>query len=293
MERRLIIPIVVLTLGLITGCSYFQTPDPRPPLPPIEETKRQLEMKSQHFKSFPWEELSAPQKDGTDPDTWTYPFKTGDTMESVAEKQMGNPDLADRLAAFNELTSPSRVAPGDKIVIPHPIIGVSAQISVKRKGSREFDPPKSFPPDFKKGDQYKLRFETNVNGYLYVFRKGMKEVVFLYPSRARTSTRTKDQRPQMRETGKVKAYDPIEIPKAEKGFDYDQRKAGESLVVFLSLKEIPDLEDLKEKPKISAPELDEVMRRVKEGSIRDFPPYYLLRISDPAHFLGITINIDG
>jgi hypothetical protein len=293
MKPCLIVLTVVFTLGLITGCAYFQKKDEPPPLPPIEETKPPLKLKAQYFNSFPWDELPAPQKDGNDPDTWTYTFKEGDSMESVAEKQMGSSAMADRLASYNELASPSSVSPGDKIVIPYPIIGMSSQIMIKSKGVREFDPPKPFPPDFKAGDQYKLKFTANVNGHCYIFRKGIKEVIFLYPSRAKTSSRARKQKPLMRETGKMRAHEPIEIPMGNKGFDYDPKKAGDMLLVFLSLREIPALEDLKEKSKISFQELEDVMRRVKEGEILDEPPYHLLRISDPSEVFGFTLNIDG
>lgn len=293
MKRPLIICSVILTLGLITGCSYFQPKDVPPPLPPIEEPKPPLTMKKDYFNSFPWEALPKAQKDGNDPDTWIYALKEGDTLEGVAEKQMGDSAMAERLASYNELPSPSSVVPGDKIVIPYPIIGVSSQIMLKHKGEKGFGPPERFGVEFKKGDEYKLRFETNVNGYLYVFRKGLKEVAFLYPSRAKTSTRVRHPKPIMRDTGRVKPHEPIEIPIGKKGFKYDPKKAGDMIFVFLALKEIPSLEDLKEKKKIGIEDLEDVMRSVKEGVIFDQPPYHLLRISSPSEIMGFTLDIDG
>ena len=77
--------------------------------------------------------MAKPKKDGNDPDTTLYTFKEGDTLESVAEKEMGARGMSAQLAEFNDLSSPSSVATGDKIVIPNPFIGVNSQIEVKAK----------------------------------------------------------------------------------------------------------------------------------------------------------------
>lgn len=300
--RHLVTFTLILAVALTTGCAYFQKPEPPPPLPPIEEPKPPLKMKSEYFSSFPWEELSKPQKTGNEPDTWTYTLKEGDTLDSVAEKQMGDSSLADRLASYNDLSSPSSVKAGDTIVIPDPIIGVSSQIMVKHKGEKEFGTPQPFGVEFKKGDQYKLRFETNVDGHLYVFRRGLKEVQYLYPERikppkrpkgAKRSKKPEPQAPLMRESGKVKKHDPVEIPLGPKGFAYDPKKKGEMLFVFLSLKEIPGLEDLKSKATVRPEDLEDVMRRVKQSEVHKESPYHLLRIKDPGEILGFTLDIDG
>lgn len=296
MNRALIIYPIILILGLVTGCSYIMPkPDPPPPLPPIIEPKPPLTLKSDHFKGFPWDDLPEPQKDGNDVDTTTYILKDGDTLEIVAEKRMGERGMADRLASYNELPSASTAKPGDKIVIPNPILGVSSQIMVKAKGDKEFGDPGPFPVEFKKGDRYKLRFECNVNGYCYILREGVKQVAFLYPPRKKPATGRARRRaaPVERESAQVKPYDPIIIPADKKGFAVDPKKAGSRLYVFLSLREIPSLEDLKDKKTIPREELEDVMRRVKDGQILDDPPYHLLRVADPNEILGFTINIDG
>jgi len=293
MKRSLILSLVVLILGMISGCSYFQKKDEPPPLPPIEETKPPLTMKSDYFKAFPWGELPSPKKDGNDPDTETYTLKEGETLEQVAESRMGDPNLAERLANYNELTAASEAKPGDKIVIPNPIIGVVSQIRIKGKKDKDFGNPEPFGAEFKAGDQYKLRFETNVDGYLYVFRKGVKTVEMLYPARAKVAKRgKKETKPLMRDTGKVKKNEAVEIPTG-KGFVYNPKKAGDVLYVFLSLRQIPDLDDLKEAKTIAAKDVELAMSRVKEGEILNESPYHLLRISKPAEILGFTINIDG
>jgi hypothetical protein len=294
MMRRLVTFTLILAVGLTTGCSYLQKKDEPPPLPPIEEPKPPLKMKSEYFNSYPWDELSKPLKSG-DPDTWTYTLKEGDTLETVAQKQMGDAAMADKLAAQNELPSPSSAVPGDKVVIPYPIIGVSSQIMVKHKGEKQFGAPQPFGVAFQKGDEYKLRFESNVDGNLYVFRKGLKGVEFLYPSYTKPPKTKRGHQPQphMLETGKVKKHEAVEIPLGPKGFKYDQKKVGDMLYVFLSLKEIPSLEELKGKKTLRVEELEDVMRRVKEGQVYAEPPYHVLRISDPAEVLGFTLNIDG
>jgi hypothetical protein len=300
MMRRLVLFTLILAVALTTGCSYFQKPEPPPPLPPIEEPKPPLKMKSEYFNSFPWEDLSKPQETGNEPDTWTYTFKEGDTLESVAEKQMGDGSMADRLASYNDLTSPSTVTPGKTIVIPDPIIGASSKIMVKHKGEKEFGTPEPFGVEFKKGDEYKFRFETNVDGHLYVFRRGPKGVLYLYPERIMPPKKPKrgkrDKTPEpspITRESKVKKHEPVDIPLGVKGFRYDPKKVGEQLFVFLSLKEIPSLEELKGKTKIRPEDLEDVMRRVKVGEVFDKPPYHLLRITDPSEILGFKLNIDG
>ncbi len=298
MTRRLGTLTLILAVALTAGCAYFQKKDEPPPLPPIEEPKPPLKMKGEYFTAFPWDELAKPQKTGSDPDTWTYTLKEGDTLESVAEKQMGDPTMADRLASFNELPAPGSVVPGDKVVVPYPIIGVSSKIMIKHKGEKEFGAPQPFGVEFQKGDEYKLRFEANVNGYMYVFRKGLKEVSFLFPARAKAPAtprrgRRPEPQPVMRDSGKVRKHEPVEIPLGPKGFQYDPKKAGEMLYIFLSLREIPSLEELKEKKTVRAEDLEDVMRRVKEGEIYQERPYHLLRIADPSEVLGFTLNIDG
>ena len=97
----------------------------------------------------------------------------------------------------------------------------------------------------------------------------------------------------MRDTGKVKAHQPIEIPVGKKGFVYDAKDQGDRVFVFLSLREIPDLENLKEKPKLKVDDVETVMHRVKEGEVYSEGPYRLLRINDVAEILGFALNLNG
>lgn len=306
MKRPLISLFIIL--GLISGCAYFQKKDEPPPLPPIEETKPPLSMKGEYFKAYPWAALAKPRKDGNDPDTTTYTFKDEDTLDSVAEKRMGDAGLASGLASYNEISPSSKVPAGDKIVIPNPIIGISSQIMVKSKGEKEFGAAQSFDTKLKKGDDYKFRFEPNVDGYCYIFREGPKGVELLYPAQVKvqpTKAQSKAQlkkgkkakapapEPLMRDTGKVKAHQPIEIPVGKKGFVYDAKDQGDRVFVFLSLREIPDLENLKEKPKLKVDDVETVMHRVKEGEVYSEGPYRLLRINDVAEILGFALNLNG
>ncbi len=293
MNRRFfILPFLVLVVT-VSSCAYFQKKDEPPPLPPIEETKPPLSMKSEYFKAYPWGELPKPRKDGNDPDTITYTVKEGDTLDSIAENLMGDPALAADLASFNDLSSTAGLKSGEKIVVPNPIIGVSSEIMIKSATEKDFGPPQRFGVDFKKGDEYKLRFESNVNGYLYVLRKGAKGLEYLYPAAVKTTKRTKSAQPLMRDTGRVHPHEAVEIPIGKKGFVYDPKKAGDMLFVFLSLRKIPELEDLKEKKSPRVQDVEDVMHRVKEGEVFKSPPYHLLRITDPSEVLGFTLNIDG
>lgn len=308
MKRPLISLFIIL--GLISGCAYFQKKDEPPPLPEIVETKPPLSktMKGAYFNAYPWTALDKPRKDGNDPETTTYTSKEGDTLASVAEKEMGDSGLADKLAEYNDIAPSSKVPAGDKIVIPNPIIGMSSQIMVKSKGEKEFGAAQSFDTKFKKGDEYKFRFESNVDGYCYIFREGPKGVELLYPAQVKVQptkaqakaklkkgqkAKTPAPEPLMRDTGKVKAHQPIEIPVGKKGFVYDAKDQGDRVFVFLSLREIPDLENLKDKPKLKVDDVETVMHRVKEGEVYSEGPYRLLRINDVAEILGFALNLNG
>jgi LysM repeat protein len=306
MKRPLISLFIIL--GLISGCAYFQKKDEPPPLPEIVETKPPLSMKGEYFKAYPWRALAEPRKDGNDPDTTTYTVEKEDTLESVAEKTMGDAGLAKDLAEYNHVSPSSKVVAGEKIVIPNPIIGMSSQIMVKSKGEKEFGPPQSFDTKFTKGDEYKFKFEPNVDGYCYIFREGPKGVELLYPAQVKApppKAQSKAQlkkgkkakaaapEPLMRDTGKVKAHQPFEVPLGKKGFVYDAKDKGDRVFVFLSLREIPDLESLKDKPKLKVDDVETVMHRVKEGDISSEGPYRLLRINNVAEILGFTLNISG
>jgi hypothetical protein len=305
MMRPLISLFIIL--GLISGCAYFQKKDEPPPLPEIVETKPPLSMKGEYFKAFPWDALDKPRKDGNDPNTKTYTFEKDDTLDSVAEKEMGDAGLASGLASYNDISPSSKVPAGDKLVIPNPIIGMSSQIMVKSKGDKEFGAAQSFDTKFKKGDEYKFRFEPNVDGYCYIFRETPKGVELLYPAQVKVAPKAQSKaqlkkgkkakaatpEPLMRDTGKVKAHQPIEIPVGKKGFVYNAKDQGDRVFVFLSLREIPDLENLKDKPKLKVDDVETVMHRVKEGEVYSEGPYRLLRINDVAEILGFALNLNG
>lgn len=293
MKRALVTFLIPFVVGIMTGCAYLQKKDEPPPLPPIEETKPPLKMKGEYYREFPWPDLAKPRKDGNDPDTRTYTVREGDTFQNVAENEMGDPAMGTKLAAYNDM-SETRPPVGDKIVIPNPIIGMTSQMEAKRKGEKQFGPPESFDADLKKGDEYRLRLESNANGYLYVFRQGAKGLEILYPAQVKKGKRNKKSEPlPPRDTGKISVHDPIYVPAGSKGFPYDAKKAGDRVFVFFSLRQVPDLEDLKDKAKLRVEEVEEVMHRVKEGDIVVDGPIRVLRIADPAEILGFTVNLSG
>lgn len=303
MRRRLVLFLIILIPGLIAGCAYLQKEDIPPPLPPIEEPKPPLSMKSDYYKSYPWSSLSKPRKDTSEPDTTTYSVKEGDTLEKITENVMGNASLAPDLAKYNDLLPTSKISTGDKLVVPNPIIGVSGQMWVKGKKDKDFAQAKAFDVELGPGDQYKMKFESNVDGYLYVLRQDPKGTDFLYPARVKVAPKrgkkSKNVEPLPLATAKIEAYRPIDIPLGPQGFKYDAKKKGDRILVFLSLRQIPDLEDLretssKEKKKTKQDDVvEDVMLRVKQGEVFAQPPYHLLRISDPNEVLGFTLNING
>ncbi len=63
--------------------------------------------------------------------------------------------------------------------------------------------------------------------------------------------------------------------------------------MFLSLRNIPALDDLKDKKKIRIEEVKDVMHDVNEGAIFTEGTIRLLRIADPAKILGFSLNING
>ncbi len=98
----------------------------------------------------------------------------------------------------------------------------------------------------------------------------------------------------MRDTGVVKAYEAIIIPVGKSGFAFDPKSAGDRIYVFLSMRRIPELEDLKEKKKIAVEDIQDVMHRVKIGDIySEEEPYHLLRVADPSEILGFSLNLRG
>ncbi len=295
MKRPLGYILLVLIVGLTTGCTYFfAKKDVPPPLPPVIETKPPLKVTVKCFDEFPWKELSPAKKDGNDPDTTTVTLKEGQTLESVAEDRMGNPAMAEELARYNALAGASSAKAGDQIVIPNPIIGVKSEIMIKTKGSKQFADPVSFGAEFKKGDQYKLRFETNVNGHCYIFRKGIKTITSLYPLKAKQGRRNRTRAPLYRDSSTVKAGAPIEIPIGKAAFKYDEKKKGDVIYVFLSLKEIPELEDaLKSKNEITMKDIEDIRVKVREDKILADKPYHLLRMLSPSDILGFSLDIDG
>ncbi len=294
MKQSFILFFIVIYFGTITGCAYFQKKDEPPPLPPIEETKPPLKLKPDHFKEFPWADLAKPTKDGNDPNTKLYTWRDGDTFESVAESEMGNPALGTKLALYNDL-GPGKPIAGDKIVIPNAIIGLTSQIVIKHKKEREFGSPENLTAELKAGDEYKFRFESNVNGFLYAFKEDVKGVDFLYPAKVKIGARNrkKEKEPIMRDTGKIEAHTPLLVPSNPKGISYDPKKSGDRVFVFLSLRQIPELDDLKEKKSINVAEIEDVMLRVKQGDIVSEGAVRVLRIADPSEVLGFTLSVGG
>lgn len=293
MYRLIALCLSTISIGLICGCAMFSKPEPPPPLPPIEEPKPPpLKMKSDYFKAFPWGELAKPSKDGNDKDSKLYTIKEKDTFESIALKQMGDKRLGRFLATYNQM-SQDDAKPGEKIVIPNPIIGMSCQLQVKVKGKKRFGDPQPFDIELKKGDQYRLCFESNITGHAYVFRQGAKGIRMLYPSRLKKGRRNRGKENLMRQPSKVTAHEEFLVPSGNVGFRADPRKVGDKIFVFLSLRRIAELEDLSLKKTIRMTQLEDVTQRVKEGEIFSEAPYWLLRISDPDEILHFVVDLNG
>jgi hypothetical protein len=298
MKQSLLLVYCLIIIGL-WGCAYFpfqKEPEP-PPLPSIdvvEETKPPLTVKAQYFNEFPWAELGKTKKDENFPNIKMYTWKDSDTWENVAEKEMGNKAQGKKLAEFND--SKDKVPPtGEKVAIPNPIIGIKSELQVKRKGEKQFGQPQPIDTSLTKGDEYRFRFDSNVDGYLYVFRETPKGVELLYPAKVRTGRRNRTAAPLSRDSGKILAGAPVLIPSSEtKGYPYDPKQKSDQIYAFLTINKDPiqALDDLKEKTKIKRADLDEVMQSVGDQVKKD-GPIQVLRISDPKEILGVILNISG
>ena len=63
-------------------------------------------------------------------------------------------------------------------------------------------------------------------------------------------------------------------------------------MVILSLRNVPALEDLKDKKKISVEMVKDVMHDVNEADIVTDGTTRVMRVSDPSKILGFSLNID-
>ena len=116
----------------------------------------------------------------------------------------------------------------------------------------------------------------------------------LFPSKLKISSRNRRRRTTLvRQKPEVKAHEPITIPVGKKGFNYNPKRVGDKVYVFLSINPIPDLDDLINEKKINETRIQDVMQNVKEGEIFTEMPYKLLRISDPSEVLGFTLHLNG
>jgi hypothetical protein len=298
MKKSFISFISLILFGsLISGCAQlFPKPEPPPPLPPIIEPQPPLKVKPEQFKEFPWSELGKPNKDGNDTNTKMYTWREGDTFSKVAEAEMGNPALGDKLAKYNDVLDADKMVPGDKIVIPNPIIGLESRMVIKKHREKTYGAPEPVDTALKKGDEYKFSFVSNVNGYLYVLRQGPKEVELLYPAQVKKGQRNRKPERLQRDDGKITANEPLLVPTSPKGLMYDPQRKGDRVAVFLSLRPIAGLEELKDKTKISEGDIEDVMREVKTGDIQSEPMtgVRVIRIPDPGKdILGFYLNITG
>ncbi|MEW6351592.1 MAG: hypothetical protein AB1646_21280 [Thermodesulfobacteriota bacterium] len=305
MKRSLagaLLTLTCLTWVFFSGCAIIprQSDPETPPLPEIKkpEPPPPLTLKGEHFGAFPWSGVKL-RKDGTDPDTTSYTFAHDDTFDKVAEKMMGDSTLGPDLAKFNETEDPNSIKEGDKIVIPDPIIGVKSQLVVKGPRDKEFGDPEPFDHTFSKGDHYKFRFEPNVNGYLYVFRSGLKGTVMLFPPRspaaASPPARTKrGQRPtppaeQTSEPVKVQAHKEVLIPTG-KGVPFDSTRTGDRIHVFFSMRPISALETLRASKKLQESDL-EMKDDISEGKMVVSPPVRVVRVKKPEEIIGFVLNL--
>ncbi len=296
-----LLAIVCCAFVLATNCSRIPiTPDEpeQPPLPPIVEKKPPLKMQSQYFNTFPWDELDKPEKAGNVQDAYTYVMKDGETLETVAKEQMGDAGLAPGLATYNGVSPTLKATDDEKLVIPYPIIGMKCEILIKPKGADEVDPPKNFESELKEGDQFRFRFESNVSGYCYIFRETARSTSMLFPLTEKKANTGRGRRragassPPERKSAEVKAHEPFEIPETEKKFiKYKPEMSGDRFWVFLSIRKITLLEELKEKKEIFKQDLEDVMQDVKQGEIFREPPIRLLRVARPFETLGFRMNM--
>jgi hypothetical protein len=291
---------MVTVVLFASSCAYIpiKTEDEPPPLPPIAETKKPpLEVKPIHFREFPWDELEKPTGDQTPNNTYIYTVKEGDTLESIAREQMGDASLSVGLATYNGLSSNMRVSEGENLIIPYPIVGIKSEVLVKPKDDDELIPD-TFEREFNDKDEFRMRFEPNVDGHCYIFRVTSRSTSMLYPYKEEKPRRPRPgQEPGLkRKSSEVKAHEPIGIPEDEDiRIKYNHpTMAGDRIVVFLSISPIPALEELKEEKIIQEQDLIDVMHsRVKPDKIITEPPIRIMRVPSPLGILGFALSILG
>ncbi len=176
--------------------------------------------------------------------TIDYEIREGETLFHVAEKFLGSPYGAERLAKENNIADPLKVRPGTRIRVPAPSASPAFRYSIERIASNG-DVSEFRPNDrMSESDRFLLRLSANTSGYLYVFsrqRNGSVSRLF----------------PQTRAGVKIQAFTEYMLPTREY-FQLDRsRNADEQIWMVLTRRAEPDLEDA-----LEAGSLDEA--RVRE-----------------------------
>jgi LysM repeat protein len=158
--------------------------------------------------------------------TTTYVVKEGETLFHLAEKLMGTPYAADRLAKLNHIEDPLRVPAGTKLQIP-----VTTKLSIIYSVERledgdlvQHDPEKAMHA----GDRFFVRVAANMPGYLYAFnRQANGEIERVFPSGNRHV--------------KIDQFTEYLLP-GKGAFQLDRQRGDEELWILVSATKLDDLE---------------------------------------------------
>lgn len=138
-------------------------------------------------------------------------------------------------------------------------IGAKTSILLKRgEGSEVSIKDVAEDAEFRSGDQFRIRLQSNVDGYVYLVQLNGKDCKVLYPSAA--SGRS----------NKVKAFESRWIPSraGKTWFSFDERPVVEGLHLLVSAKPIAELEKNRDKDgKVKAAMFQELLK--KNGATSD------------------------
>ena len=158
--------------------------------------------------------------------TTSYTVKEGETLFHLAERLMGSPYAAEKLAKLNNIQDPLRISAGTKLQMP-----VAAKLSIVYSMEKiedgdltQQDPEKPM----RAGDRFFVRVAANMPGYLYAFnRHADGEIQRVFPAGNRHV--------------RIEQFTEYLLP-GKGSFELDSQRGDEDLWILVSAAKLDDLE---------------------------------------------------